>query len=155
MWISEDTNLSLKWETAGTLTHCAQSKMADIFQMTFSNTFSWMKYDQIAKFMGPTWGPPGSHVGPMNLAIRCCLLATGFLYLLVTASPEHGVSAQPSSPAPQSWLAYPRGLPPWTPPHCDMAGCWEINYILANIRCKHSIRILNQYPFLWNISIWV
>ena len=28
---------------------------------------------QIAKFMGPTWGPPGScrpHLGPMNLAIR-------------------------------------------------------------------------------------
>ena len=28
---------------------------------------------QIAKFIGPTWGPPGScrpHVGPMNLAIR-------------------------------------------------------------------------------------
>ena len=35
---------------------------------------------QIARFMGPTWGPPGScrphvgpHVGPMNLAIRNCL----------------------------------------------------------------------------------
>ena len=35
-------------------------------------------WPQIAKFMGPTWGPPGScrsapdgpHVGPMNLAIR-------------------------------------------------------------------------------------
>ena len=25
---------------------------------------------QIAKFMRPTWGPPGSHVGPINLAIR-------------------------------------------------------------------------------------
>ena len=28
---------------------------------------------QIAQFMGPTWGPPGScrpHIGPMNLAIR-------------------------------------------------------------------------------------
>ena len=35
------------------------------------------KASQITKFMGPTWGPPGScrpqigpHVGPMNLAIR-------------------------------------------------------------------------------------
>ena len=25
---------------------------------------------QIVKFMWPTWGPPGPHVGPMNLAIR-------------------------------------------------------------------------------------
>ena len=25
---------------------------------------------QRAKLMGPTWGPPGPHVGPMNLAIR-------------------------------------------------------------------------------------
>ena len=37
-------------------------------------------HNQIAKFMGPTWGPSGSclppdgpHVGPMNLAIRVCL----------------------------------------------------------------------------------
>ena len=28
---------------------------------------------QVAKFMGPTWGPPGTcwpHVGPVNLAIK-------------------------------------------------------------------------------------
>ena len=37
-------------------------------------------HNQIAKFMGPTWGPSGScrppdgpHVGPMNLAMRVCL----------------------------------------------------------------------------------
>ena len=29
---------------------------------------------QIAKFIGPTWGPPGPHVGPMNLAIRLASL---------------------------------------------------------------------------------
>ena len=32
-----------------------------------------IKQYQIAKFMGPTWGPPGScrtQMGPMNLAIR-------------------------------------------------------------------------------------
>ena len=33
------------------------------------------------------------------------------------------------------------GLPPWTPPHCDMAGCWQINSILANIGRKTSIRV--------------
>ena len=33
----------------------------------------WSWFTQIAKFMWPTWGPPGScgpHVGPMNVAIR-------------------------------------------------------------------------------------
>ena len=64
--------------------------------------------------------------------------------------PEHCMSTQSSSPAPQSWLAYP----PWTPPHCDMAGCWQINSILAYIVRRNAIRILNQYPFLWNILIW-
>ena len=38
--------------------------------------------------------------------------------------PEHCVSAQPSSLAPQSG---------WTPPHSDMTGCWQINSILVNI----------------------
>ena len=28
---------------------------------------------QIARFMGPTWGPDWPHVGPMNLAIRATL----------------------------------------------------------------------------------
>ena len=35
-----------------------------------------------------------------------------------------------------------------------MAGCWQINYILTNIGRKNSIRILNQYPFFWNVLIW-
>ena len=39
------------------------------------------------------------------------------------------------------------GLPPWTPPHCDMAGCWKINSILTNIGLRNSIEILNQYCF--------
>ena len=33
----------------------------------------YLKHTQIAKFMGPTWGPPGScwpQMGPMNLVIR-------------------------------------------------------------------------------------
>ena len=38
----------------------------------------------------------------------------------------------------------------WAPPIC---GCWQINYILANIGHRNSIRIFNQYPFWWNISI--
>ena len=41
-------------------------KMADIYQ-TFSNAFSWI-ITQIARFMGPTWGQPGScrpQMGPM------------------------------------------------------------------------------------------
>ena len=43
---------------------------------------------QIAKFMGPTWGPPGScrpqmgHVGPTNLAIRGCSVVRGSMCCL-------------------------------------------------------------------------
>ena len=36
-----------------------------------------------------------------------------------------------------------------------MAGCWQINYILTNIGHRNSIRIWNQYPFFWNILIWM
>ena len=36
----------------------------------------------------------------------------------------------------------------WAPLTC---GCWQINSILANIGRRNSIRILNQYPFWWNI----
>ena len=39
------------------------------------------------------------------------------------------------------------GLAPLT------CGCWPINYISANIGHRNSIRILNQYPFWWNILI--
>ena len=46
------------------------------------------------------------------------------------------------------------GLPNTDPIHLDMTGCWQINSILANIGRKNSIRILNLYPFLWNILIW-
>ena len=38
---------------------------------------------QIAWFMGPTWGPPGSYrpqMGPMNLAVRDPILLHGFIY---------------------------------------------------------------------------
>ena len=38
----------------------------------------------------------------------------------------------------------------WAPLTC---GCWQINSILASIGHGNSIRILNQYPFWWNISI--
>ena len=53
----------------------------------YCQDYSWhhcqiWRGSQIAKFMGPTWGPPGScrppdgpHVGPMNLAIRGVLRA--------------------------------------------------------------------------------
>ena len=41
-----------------------------------------------------------------------------------------------------------------TPVGLVMAGCWQINSILDNIGRRNSIRILNQYPSLWNISIW-
>ena len=43
---------------------------------------------------------------------------------------------------------------PMTPMGLVMAGCWQINSILANIDRRNSIRILNQYPFFWNILIW-
>ena len=43
---------------------------------------------------------------------------------------------------------------PLTPMGLVMAGCWQINYILANICRRKCIRILNQYPFFWNILIW-
>ena len=38
------------------------------------------------------------------------------------------------------------GSPLWIPPHSDMAGCWQINSILANIGRRNSTLILNQYP---------
>ena len=43
---------------------------------------------------------------------------------------------------------------PMTPMGLVMAGCWQINSILTNIGRRNSIRILNQYPFFWNILIW-
>ena len=42
----------------------------------------------------------------------------------------------------------------FTPMGHDMAGCWHINSILANIGRRNSIRILNQYSFWRNILIW-
>ena len=41
-----------------------------------------------------------------------------------------------------------------TPMGLAMTDCWQINPILANIGRRNSIRILNQYPFFWNILIW-
>ena len=43
---------------------------------------------------------------------------------------------------------------PVTPMGLAMAGCWQINHILANIGRRNSIRISNQYPLFWNILIW-
>ena len=40
---------------------------------------------QIARFMGPTWGPSGAHVGPMNLAIR---VNVGYMVLISFAFPN-------------------------------------------------------------------
>ena len=51
-------------------------------------------------------------------------------------------------PAPQGWVATP-----WAPVSYGMVGCWHINSILANNDRKISIRILNQYPFLWKMLI--
>ena len=67
--------------------------------------------------------------------------------LKYTARPPQ--EPQPSYPAPQGWLATPS-----TPLSYGMASCWQINSILANSDRKNSIQILNQYPFLWKISIW-
>ena len=58
------------------------------------------------------------------------------------------MSPQPSYPAPQGWMATS-----WTPLSCDMAGCWQINSILASIGRKNSIWISNQYPFLYMKNI--
>ena len=61
--------------------------------------------------------------------------------------PEHYVSVQLSSPAPPELS----GLPPWTPPHCGMVGCWQINYIFANIGSNFKlVPLLIKYV---NVSI--
>ena len=68
--------------------HCGLFLCGMLSQRSFET--AWHSFDvtvitgdcaQIARFMGPTWGPPGScqppdgpHVGPMNLAIRVMLL---------------------------------------------------------------------------------
>ena len=57
---------------------------------------------------------------------------------------------------PWAILSFTPGLAgcPFDPLSCGMAGCWQINSILANSGRKNSIQILNQYPFLWKILIW-
>ena len=60
-----------------------------------------------------------------------------------------------------NYIARPPNQPPvilsgtpelgWAPLTCI---CWQINSFLANIGHRNSIRILNQYPSWWNISIW-
>ena len=63
--------------------------------------------------------------------------------------PDHSVS--PSHP-----IQYPTAgeRTHITPIGLVMAGCWQINSILANIGRRNSIQILNQYPFFRNILIW-
>ena len=68
-------------------------------------------------------------------------------------------------PIPSQVNRYPIARPPHQPPVILYGTpelgltpltcvCWQINYILANIGHRNSIRILNQYPFWWNIVIW-
>ena len=92
--------------------------------------------------MGPIWGrqdPGGSQVGPMNFAI--CVVRKMAAILSRIARPPHQPPVILSS-TPELGL---------TPLTCV---CWQINSILANIGHRNSIRILNQYPFWWNILIW-
>ena len=65
------------------VTHGAQSSNTDIQRLFIQcGRHSLPIISQIAKFMGPTWGPPGScwpqmaHVDPMNLAIRDDMIKT-------------------------------------------------------------------------------
>ena len=46
-------------------------------------------------------------------------------------------------------------ITPMAPRGLVMTGCWQINSILTNIGRRNSIRNLNEYPFFWNILIWV
>ena len=41
-----------------------------------------------------------------------------------------------------------------TPVGLVMAGCCQIDYILTTMGRRNSIRILDQHPLFWNISIW-
>ena len=43
----------------------------------------------------------------------------------------------------------------WTRLSCGRSGCWQINYILANIGSKDSIPIMNQYSSLGNKLMYV
>ena len=63
---------------------------------------------------------------------------------------------QTTASAPSHPIQHPTAaeIPPMTPAGLVMAGCWQINSILTNIGRRNSIRILNQYPFFWNILIW-
>ena len=66
-----------------------------------------------------------------------------------------GPHSQTTPWAPSHPIQHPRGwlTTPSTPLSCGMASCWQINSIWANSGRKSSIQILNQYPYLWEISI--
>ena len=74
--------------------------------------------------------------------ILCCRHIPEYLFLkLMSATyPVHKWALRHPLKHPRGWLAYPLG------PH-PTVGCWQINYILANIDRKISILILNKYPF--------
>ena len=66
-------------EASPCMCKCMETTWKQMFESTSDNhlTIQYSIPSQIAKFMVPTWGPPGScpdpdgpHVGPMNPAIR-------------------------------------------------------------------------------------
>ena len=106
-----------------------------------------MSCKHLTTWEGTSIGYPTSH-GLRVLVKGINLRHLELSWLSFGAYPEHRVSVQASSPAPQELAGLPHS------PHCDMAGCWQINFILAYIGHKNYIRISDQYLFIWNISIW-
>ena len=125
-------------------------KMDAIFQMTFSNVFLWMKmYDFRLRFH---WC--------LFLRFQFTIIQHWFRELLdAVQATSHHIN--------QWWLVYwciYIARPPHQPPvilsgtpEVGLApltcGCWPINSISASIGRRNSIRILNQFPFWWNILI--
>ena len=67
--------------------------------------------------------------------------------LIMNQTPKSHI--QITASAPSHPIQHPTAgeITPVTPVGLAMAGCWQINSILANIGHRNSIRVLNQYPF--------
>ena len=79
-----------------------------------------------------------------------------YLVTIIIINFAEDIHSQNTASAPSHPIQHPTAgeRTPMTPMGLVMAGCWQINSILANIGRRNPIRILNQYPFFWNLSIW-
>ena len=134
------------------LPHWDLNKIPYIFQMTFPNVFRWMKimvfwfkFRQICSCV--------FHWKQSRLVPRCHqAISHRKNQCWPTTVRPYGVSHYPIARPPHQPPVILSGTPElgWAQLTC---GCWQISSILANIGHRNSIRILNQYPFWWNISI--